>query len=61
MLDYTLVFVLWIYKKDFIERQDRLYVMMEVLMGKMDKLSNKMIILHDIPSCKGNEIKRSIR
>jgi hypothetical protein len=44
MLDYTLVFVLWIYKKDFIERQDRLYVMMEVLMGKMDKLSNKMII-----------------
>ena len=30
-------------------------------MGKMDKLSNKMIIWHDIPSCKGNEIKRSIR
>jgi GTP-binding protein EngB required for normal cell division len=46
--------------KDLIERQHRLKVMMEVLVGKMDKLSTKMNNRHDIP-CKENEVKRSTR
>jgi GTP-binding protein EngB required for normal cell division len=46
--------------KDLIERHPRLKVMMEVLVGKMDKLSTKMNNRHDIP-CKENEVKRSTR
>jgi len=35
--------------------------MIEALMGKMDKLSTKMITRYDVPSRKGNEIKRFTR
>jgi hypothetical protein len=35
--------------------------MMEALKRKMDKLSKEMISKHDVPSRKGNEIKRSTR
>ena len=42
--------VLWIFKKSLVEKQDMLYVMMEVLMGKMDKLSNEMITWRDVPN-----------
>jgi hypothetical protein len=34
---------------------------MEALKRKMDKLSKEMISKHDVPSRKGNEIKRSTR
>jgi hypothetical protein len=34
--------------------------MMKALMGKMNKLSTKMISRHDVLSLKGNEIKRFI-
>ena len=48
--------------KDLVERQDRLEVMMEVLMRKMDKLSIKIISRHDVPSHnKKKEVKKSIR
>jgi hypothetical protein len=30
-------------------------------MGKIDKLSTKVISRHDIPSRKGNEVERSFR
>jgi len=53
--------VLWIYKKDLVKKQDRLEIMMEALKRKMDKLSKEMISKHDVPSRKGNEIKRSTR
>jgi len=44
---------------DLVERQDRLDVMMEALMGKIDKMSIDIISKHDIPSGKGKEVKRS--
>jgi hypothetical protein len=47
--------------KDLVERQDRLEVMMEALMGKIDKLSIKMISRHDVSSCKVKKVKRFIR
>jgi tetrahydromethanopterin S-methyltransferase subunit B len=47
--------------EDLLERQDKLEVMIEALMRKMDKLSTEMITRHDVPSRKGNEIKRFSR
>jgi tetrahydromethanopterin S-methyltransferase subunit B len=44
--------------EDLLERQDKLEVMIEALMRKMDKLSTEMNTRHDVPSRKGNEIKR---
>lgn len=43
-------------EKDLAERQDKLDVMIKVLMRKMDKLSTQMIDRHDIFSYKINEV-----
>jgi oligoribonuclease (3'-5' exoribonuclease) len=47
--------------KDLVERKDRFEVMMEALIGKMVKLSTKMISRYNVPSCKGNKTKRLTR
>jgi hypothetical protein len=47
--------------KDFVKIQDWLEVMMEALMGKMDKMSIEMIRRQDVPSHKEKKIKRSPR
>jgi len=47
--------------KNLIERQDSLEVMIEALMGNIDKLSIEMIWRHDIPSREGKEVKMSTR
>jgi len=48
-------------KNDLIKKQEKLEVMMEVLMGKMYKLSIEIISRHDVHSRKGNEVKRSTK
>ena len=47
--------------KVLVERQDRWEVIIEVLMGKMGKLSIEMNNRYDVPSCKGKEVKRTTR
>jgi len=47
--------------KDLIERQDKLEVMMDALMGKIHRLSTKMINKHNVPYHKRKEVKRSTR
>jgi hypothetical protein len=47
--------------KDLVERQDMLEVIMEALMGNIDKLSIKMINRHNVPCRKGKKVKRSTR
>jgi len=47
--------------KDLIEWKDRFEVMIEALIEKMVILSTEMISRYNVPSRKGNKVKRSTR
>ena len=51
----------WSKTNNFVERQDKLEVMIEALMRNMDKLSIEMISRHDVHRCKRKEVKRSTK